>query len=155
MTYEEEWIKLATIPKRLGRHRTREEVDRMNEIRSSENGNGKEIKLMKQEKNTSHESEVRAIIKEGSLTENEIDIVESQVRKLIDYRRNSDMSEQKTKQTSKLVIPCRDCKDRTPACHSSCELYISWKNDHERAREEASRERMVNGYFSQFHHEEG
>ena len=31
--------------------------------------------------------------------------------------------------------PCKDCTDREIGCHSNCEKYIEWKNEHNRKRE--------------------
>ena len=28
-----------------------------------------------------------------------------------------------------IKAPCKDCVDREPSCHSSCEKYISWKKE--------------------------
>ena len=35
--------------------------------------------------------------------------------------------------------PCgqgRDCPDRTPACHSTCEKYLAWKNERDERKAE-------------------
>ena len=38
-------------------------------------------------------------------------------------------------------IPCkRDCERRTPGCHSSCQTYISWKEEKEKKRQQELKE---------------
>ncbi len=30
--------------------------------------------------------------------------------------------------------PCRECKERTPTCHGTCELYIEWFKENEKIK---------------------
>ena len=34
------------------------------------------------------------------------------------------------------ISPCKDCKNRHPACHDSCERYNDWKQRLEKVNEE-------------------
>lgn len=34
------------------------------------------------------------------------------------------------------ISPCKDCKDRHPACHGSCDRYKEWKRRLEKVNEE-------------------
>lgn len=31
--------------------------------------------------------------------------------------------------------PCQNCADRTQNCHSSCERYLTWKNERDKRKE--------------------
>ena len=42
-------------------------------------------------------------------------------------------------------IPCkRECEDRTPGCHDSCQKYIDWKYEKLKQAEIQRKERAVN-----------
>ena len=34
-----------------------------------------------------------------------------------------------------MKAPCKDCKDRNPMCHSTCENYIQFKKESDRIRD--------------------
>ena len=38
---------------------------------------------------------------------------------------------------------CKDCDDRHPNCHSTCERYLAEKKEHERQREVAQKQRNI------------
>ena len=41
---------------------------------------------------------------------------------------------------NKYMIPCKDCKNRSPGCHDRCEAYMAVKREHDevkRKRDEA------------------
>ena len=35
-----------------------------------------------------------------------------------------------------MTAPCKDCKDRTPECHSKCEKYIAFDKENQKRRHE-------------------
>ena len=35
-----------------------------------------------------------------------------------------------------MVCPCKDCKERYPACHSHCNRYKEWRADLDKRKEE-------------------
>lgn len=42
-------------------------------------------------------------------------------------------------------VPCKDCKDRTPGCHSKCEKYIAYDKENQKARDKRAICSMVYG----------
>lgn len=38
-----------------------------------------------------------------------------------------------------LKAPCLNCPNRTSKCHSTCELYINFKNENDKIREERNK----------------
>lgn len=47
-------------------------------------------------------------------------------------------------------VPCYDCQDRYPACHSYCEKYLTWQSEHiERKRQEKA-ERLTTSRVTDF-----
>lgn len=45
----------------------------------------------------------------------------------------------------KLVAPCKDCPDRTQACHGSCEKYKAWLESRKLTNEQKA-ERLIDSY---------
>ena len=43
--------------------------------------------------------------------------------------------------------PCKECKKRVMACHTTCEDYKNWKTDHEKRRAEIVKRNKVNNDF--------
>lgn len=41
------------------------------------------------------------------------------------------------------ICPCMDCKKRYVGCHSKCEDYIKWGNEHKEKREERQNKAYV------------
>ena len=39
-------------------------------------------------------------------------------------------------QATREIPPCKDCKERHPACHDSCDRYKEWKQRLEKVNEE-------------------
>lgn len=37
--------------------------------------------------------------------------------------------------TSREIAPCKDCPDRIPGCHDSCDRYKEWKSQLEKLNE--------------------
>lgn len=35
-----------------------------------------------------------------------------------------------------MTAPCKDCKDRTPGCHTKCEKYIAFDKENQKRRAE-------------------
>lgn len=42
--------------------------------------------------------------------------------------------------------PCRDCKDRHPACHDNCKRYATFKAEIEKVRSAKEKQRMKEGW---------
>lgn len=36
-----------------------------------------------------------------------------------------------------IILKCKDCKDRHPACHDTCEHYLAWKKQEAEAKKNA------------------
>ena len=41
------------------------------------------------------------------------------------------------------VLACRDCPNRFPGCHGSCQSYIEWKTEHEKEKKETIKKRWL------------
>ena len=47
-------------------------------------------------------------------------------------------------------VPCYDCTDRHPACHSECEKYLGWHKRHVERKQQEAEERRRNGRVTDF-----
>ena len=45
-----------------------------------------------------------------------------------------------------MKCPCKDCQDRYPACHGSCEKFQIWHEPYKAAQEERQRYYKVEAY---------
>lgn len=39
--------------------------------------------------------------------------------------------------------PCKNCQDRSVSCHSSCSLYLTWKSEHEKQKENERKQKEL------------
>ena len=48
------------------------------------------------------------------------------------------------------ICPCKDCKERYPACHATCDKYSAWRHRYDKdkaeAEAEAAKERLLNEF---------
>lgn len=45
-----------------------------------------------------------------------------------------------------ITSPCKDCRERKPNCHASCEKYEQYKLDIQQIRDEGKGAEMADGY---------
>ena len=46
-----------------------------------------------------------------------------------------------------MISPCKDCTERFPGCHSSCQLYGKFREACDKRREERNRQTPTNDYL--------
>lgn len=51
------------------------------------------------------------------------------------------------------IAPCKDCINRHPACHSSCDDYKSWETENKERRKKIAKLRDADRRFRDNHYE--
>ena len=49
--------------------------------------------------------------------------------------------------------PCKDCQSRTSNCHSICDDYIEWRQEHNKVRDAIKEKRANDRVWAQFRHD--